>query len=174
MTTEFVSLLVDLLFQTLSIYDGRASRKAVDDVIIKVLTEAAFIKSFAATLVQAMERNSKFQSGTGGYRLLKWSCFLLIYSQFALLSKNALCRVAQAQASLLHIVMQGSFRLRRACRKTFFHLFTKVHLPFHEWFLFDIFSEVHFIYLLSYIICCSVTRYIQNIHGGIERWKDFI
>ncbi|KAL7109894.1 hypothetical protein ACP275_06G203700 [Erythranthe tilingii] len=125
MTTEFVSLLVDLLFQTLSIYDDRGSRKAVDDVIIKALTEAAFIKSFAATLVQAMERHSRFQSLTGGYRLLKWSCFLLIHSQFALLSKNALCRVAQAQASVLHNVMQESFRMRRACRKTLFHLFTK-------------------------------------------------
>ncbi|KAK6156422.1 hypothetical protein DH2020_010670 [Rehmannia glutinosa] len=110
MTTEFASLLVDLLFQTLSIYDDRGSRKAVDDVIIKALSETAFMKSFAATLVQTMERHSKFQSLTGGYRLLKWSCLLLIYSQFALLSKNALCRVAQAQASVLHIVMQGSFR----------------------------------------------------------------
>ncbi|KAK4397654.1 protein ILITYHIA [Sesamum angolense] len=99
MTTEFVSLLVDLLFQTLSIYDDRGSRKAVDDVIIKALSEAVFLKSFAASLVQAMERHSKFQSLTGSYRLLQWSCLLLIYSQFASLSKNALCRVAQAQAS---------------------------------------------------------------------------
>lgn len=130
MTAEFVSPLVDILFQTLSIYDDLGSRKAVDDVIIKALTEAVFMKSFAATLVQAMERHSKFQSLTGGYRLLKWSCLLLIHSQFAMLSKNALCRVAQAQATVLHIVMQGSFRVRRACRKTFFHLFTKVLYSF--------------------------------------------
>ncbi|KAL0402559.1 UNVERIFIED_CONTAM: protein ILITYHIA [Sesamum latifolium] len=126
MTTEFVSLLVDLLFQTLSIYDDRGSRKAVDDVIIKALSEAVFLKSFAASLVQAMERHSKFQSLTGSYRLLQWSCLLLIYSQFASLSKNALCRVVQAQASVLHIVMQGPSRLRRACSRTFFSLFTKV------------------------------------------------
>ncbi|KAL0317538.1 UNVERIFIED_CONTAM: protein ILITYHIA [Sesamum angustifolium] len=125
MTTEFVSLLVDLLFQTLSIYDDLGSRKAVDDVIIKALSEAVFLKSFAASLVQAMERHSKFQSLTGSYRLLQWSCLLLIYSQFASLSKNALCRVAQAQASVLHIVMQGPSRLRRACSRTFFSLFTK-------------------------------------------------
>ncbi|KAL8544545.1 hypothetical protein ACS0TY_004932 [Phlomoides rotata] len=123
MTTEFASLLVDLLFQTISIYDDRGSREAVDNIIIKALTEALFMKSFAATLVQTMERHSKFQTLTGGYRLLKWSCLLLIHSQFAMLSKNALSRVAQAQTSLLHIVMQGSFRVRRACRKTFFHLF---------------------------------------------------
>ncbi|KAG8380391.1 hypothetical protein BUALT_Bualt06G0010500 [Buddleja alternifolia] len=125
MTTDFASLLVDLLFQTLPIYDDRGSRKAVDDVIIKGLSEVVFMKSFAATLVQAMERHPKSQSVTGGYRLLKWSCFLLIYSQFALLSKNALCRVAQAQASVLHIVMRGSFRVRRACKQTFFHLFAQ-------------------------------------------------
>ncbi|KAL0302977.1 UNVERIFIED_CONTAM: protein ILITYHIA [Sesamum radiatum] len=135
MTTEFVSLLVDLLFQTLSIYDDRGSRKAVDDVIIKALSEAVFLKSFAASLVQAMERHSKFQSLTGSYRLLQWSCLLLIYSQFASLSKNALCRVAQAQASVLHIVMQGPSRLRRACSRTLFSLFTKspdIHKTYME------------------------------------------
>ncbi|KAL6545243.1 eIF-2-alpha kinase activator GCN1 [Orobanche gracilis] len=125
MTAEFAALLVDLIFQTLSIYDDRGSRKAVDDVIVRALSETGFMKSFAASLVQTMEKHSKFQSLTGGYRLLKWSCILLIYSQFAMLSKNALCRLAQAQASILHIVMQGSFRVRRACTRTFFHLFTK-------------------------------------------------
>ncbi|KAL6586597.1 eIF-2-alpha kinase activator GCN1 [Orobanche minor] len=125
MTAEFAALLVDLIFQTLSIYDDRGSRKAVDDVIVRALSETGFMKSFAASIVQTMERNSKFQSLTGGYRLLKWSCILLIYSQFAMLSKNALCRLALAQASVLHIVMQGSFRVRRACTRTFFHLFTK-------------------------------------------------
>ncbi|XP_057801902.1 protein ILITYHIA-like [Salvia miltiorrhiza] len=124
-TAEFVSVLVDLIFQTLSIYDDHGSRKAVDEVIIKALTKDLFMKSFAATLVQAMERHSKFQSLTGGYRLLKWSCILLIHSQFATLSKNGLSRVAQAQALVLHMVMQGPFGVRRACRKTCFHLFTK-------------------------------------------------
>lgn len=130
MTAEFVSLLVDIIFQTLSIYDDHGSRKAVDDVIIKALTGDLFMKSFAATLVQAMERHSKFQSMTMGYRLLKWSCILLIHSQFATLSKNGLSRVAQAQALVLHMVMQGSFGVRRACRKTCFHLFTKVLYSF--------------------------------------------
>lgn len=130
MTADLVSLLVDFIFQTLIIYDDHGSRKAVDDVIIKALTEDLFMKSFAANLVQAMERHSKFQSLTGGYRLLKWSCILLIHSQFAMLSKNGLSRVAQAQTLVLHIVMQGPFRVRRACRKTFFHLLTKVLYSF--------------------------------------------
>ncbi|KAG6388178.1 hypothetical protein SASPL_153377 [Salvia splendens] len=125
MTAELVSILVDLIFQTLPIYDDHGSRKAVDEVIIKALTKDLFMKSFAATLVQAMERHSKFQSLTGGYRLLKWSCILLIHSQFATLSKNGLSRVAQAQALVLHMIMQGPFGVRRACRKTCFHLFTK-------------------------------------------------
>ncbi|KAK4487622.1 hypothetical protein RD792_005728, partial [Penstemon davidsonii] len=125
MTTEFVSLLVDSIFQTLTIYDDLGSRKAVDDVIIKALSETVFMKSFAATLVQAMEKQKKFQSCVGGYRHLKWSCLLLLCSQFASLSKSALYRVAQAQASALHIVMQGSFRMRRACKRSLFHLFSK-------------------------------------------------
>ncbi|XP_073041088.1 protein ILITYHIA [Primulina eburnea] len=124
MSIEIVSLLVDLLFQTLSIYDDHGSRKAVDEVIIKALREDLFMKSFATTLVQAMEKQSKIKSITGSYRLLKWSCLLLTYSQFATLS-NTLCRVAQAQASVLNIVLQGSFRVRRASKKTLFHLFSK-------------------------------------------------
>ncbi|KAH1083318.1 hypothetical protein J1N35_023079 [Gossypium stocksii] len=125
MSPEFTSLLVDIIFTTFPIYDDGGSRKAVNDVIVRTLGEVTFMKSFAAALVQAMEKQSKFQSHVGCYSLLKWSCLLLSRSQFATVSKNALCRVAAAQASLLHIVMQRSFRERRACRKTFFHLFSQ-------------------------------------------------
>lgn len=125
MSPEIASFLVDIIFKTLSVYDDRGSRKAVDDVIEKGLGEVTFMKTFAAALVQAMEKQSKFQSHVGGYRLLKWSCLLLSKSQFATVSKNALCKVAAAQASLLHIVMQRSFRERRACKQTFFHLFSQ-------------------------------------------------
>ncbi|KAL9436557.1 hypothetical protein AB3S75_022580 [Citrus x aurantiifolia] len=125
MSPEIASFLVDIIFKTFSVYDDRGSRKAVDDVIEKGLGEVTFMKTFAAALVQAMEKLSKFQSHVGCYRLLKWSCLLLSKSQFATVSKNALCRVAAAQASLLHIVMQRSFRERRACKQTFFHLFSQ-------------------------------------------------
>lgn len=125
MSPEIASFLVDIIFKTFSVYDDRGSRKAVDDVIKKGLSEVTFMKTFAAALVQAMEKQSKFQSHVGCYRLLKWSCLLLSKSQFATVSKNALCRVAAAQASLLHIVMQRSFRERRACKQTFFHLFSQ-------------------------------------------------
>lgn len=122
---DFSSLLVDTIFKTYPIYDDGGSRKAVNDVIVKALGEVIFMKSFAAALVQAMDKQSKFQSHVGCYTLLKWSCLLLSKSQFATVSRNALCRVAAAQTSLLHIVMQRSFRERRACIKTFLHLFSQ-------------------------------------------------
>lgn len=126
MSPEIAALLVDVIFKTLSIYDDRGSRKAVDDLIEKSLGEIVFMKTFAAALVQAMEKQSKFQSHVGCYRLLKWSGLLLSKSQFTTVSKNALCRVAAAQAFLLHVVLQRSFRERRACKRIFFHLFSQV------------------------------------------------
>lgn len=125
MSSEFASLLVDTIFKTLAIYDDWGSSKAVDNMIVKALGEVTFMKSFAAVLVQTMEKQSKFQSHIGCYRLLKWSCLLLGKSQFVSLSKNALCRVAAVQASLLNTVMQRSFREKSAGRQIFFHLFSQ-------------------------------------------------
>ncbi|CAH9129951.1 unnamed protein product [Cuscuta epithymum] len=125
MTTEIASVLIDLIFKTLFIYDDRGSMKAVDDVVIKCLRQVAFMKSFAATLVQVMEKNAKFQSHVVCHRLLKWSCLLITESEFSLASKNAFSRVAQVQASVLHIGMQGSPRVRRACKQSIFFLFSK-------------------------------------------------
>lgn len=126
MSAELASLLVDIIFDTLYIYDDHGSRKAVDDVISKALGEVMFMKSFAATLVQFMEKQSKFQSYIDCYRLLKWSCLLLSKSCFASVSKNAFCRVANVQASVLNIIMEGPFRVRRACKRTFFCLLSQV------------------------------------------------
>ncbi|KAB2629923.1 translational activator GCN1 [Pyrus ussuriensis x Pyrus communis] len=123
--TESVLPLIDIIFQTLYIYDDRGSRKAVDDIITKGLQEVSFMKSFAAALVQVMEKQAKLQSHVGCDRLLQWSCLLLSKSKFATVSKNALCRVATVQALLLNLVMQRSFRERRACKKTFCHLFSQ-------------------------------------------------
>lgn len=125
MTPEVASTLVDIVFKTLILYEDRRSRKAVDDMIEKALGEIMFMKNFAATLVQAMEKQSKFHSHVGCYRLLNWSCLLLSKSQFAAVSKNAVCRVAAVQASLLHIIIWRSFRERRACKRLFFHLFSQ-------------------------------------------------
>ncbi|KAJ7973575.1 translational activator GCN1 [Quillaja saponaria] len=125
MCSEIASLLVEIIFKTLPVYDDRRSRKAVDDVITKALGATIFMKTFAAALVQAMERQLKFQSHLGCLRLLQWSCLLLSKSQFATVSKNALSRVAAAQASLLSIIMQRSFHEQRACKKTLNHLFSQ-------------------------------------------------
>lgn len=126
MTTEVVSLLVDLIFRTLYTFDERRSRNSVDNVIVKALRVDSFMKSFAATVVQVMEKQIKFQSHVGCYRLVKWSSLLLSKSQFPSVSKNALCRVASAQASVIHIVkMQGSLRELRDCKKTIYSLFSE-------------------------------------------------
>lgn len=123
---ELASLLTDIIFRTVAIYDDRGSRKAVDDVIVKALSGTVFMKTFAAVLVQSMEKQMKSQSHVGCFRLISWSCLLLSKSKFSTVSKNALCRVAAGQASLLNIVWRRSFRERRACKKKIFHLFSKV------------------------------------------------
>ncbi|XP_050917035.1 protein ILITYHIA [Lathyrus oleraceus] len=122
---ELASLLTDIIFRTVAIYDDRGSRKAVDDVIVKALSGTVFMKTFAAVLVQSMEKQMKSQSHVGCFRLISWSCLLLSKSKFSTVSKNALCRVAAGQASLLNIVWRRSFRERRACKKKIFHLFSK-------------------------------------------------
>ncbi|KAM1396260.1 hypothetical protein ACFX2I_013979 [Malus domestica] len=48
---ESVLPLIDIILQTLYIYDDRGSRKAVDDIITKGLQEVSFMKSFAAAVV---------------------------------------------------------------------------------------------------------------------------
>lgn len=170
---EIASLLVELIFKTLAIYDDRGSRKAVDDLIVKSLSEVAFMKTFAATLVQIMEKQFKSQSHTGCHRLIKWSCLLLTESQFTSVSKTALCRVAQVQASVLHIAMQGSFRVKKACKQYMYHFFLKVHLLWLFYFfffylfgLFDKFRPVILIEVFSFFTLSrvnfssfSVTRY---------------
>lgn len=126
MPVEVASFLVDIIFKTLFIYDDRASRKAVEDVMVKALADTNFMKSFAAGLVQAVEKHLKTKSPVGCYKLLKWSCLLLRWSQFTSVSKNAFVRIAASQASLLHILLHCSFRLRRACKQIFLHLFSEV------------------------------------------------
>ncbi|KAK9919346.1 hypothetical protein M0R45_027945 [Rubus argutus] len=83
------------------------------------------MKSFAGGHCSDHGKNVRLQSHVGGHRLLQWSCLLLSKSKFATVSKNALCRVATVQALLLHIVVQRSFSEQRACKKTFYHLFSQ-------------------------------------------------
>ncbi|XP_020166080.1 protein ILITYHIA [Aegilops tauschii subsp. strangulata] len=119
------TLLVDLIFQTLPLYDDRASRKAVDDMVIQALSESTFMKTFAATLVQSMEKNLKVTSPLACFKLLRWSCYLLKWTQFATLSKGGFSRLANAQAVLSQVLMNGSFRQRRTCKQLFIRLFSE-------------------------------------------------
>ncbi|WVZ60305.1 hypothetical protein U9M48_010349 [Paspalum notatum var. saurae] len=119
------ALLVDLIFQTLPIYEDRASRKAVDDMVIQALGEPIFMKPFAAALVQSMEKNLKVTNPITSFKLLRWSHYLLKWSQFATLSKGPFARLANAQAVLCQVLMNGSFRRRRACKQLFIHLFSE-------------------------------------------------
>uniref|UniRef100_A0A0D9VYB3 TOG domain-containing protein n=1 Tax=Leersia perrieri TaxID=77586 RepID=A0A0D9VYB3_9ORYZ len=119
------ALLVDLIFQTLPIYDDRASRKAVDDMVIQALGESTFMKPFAASLVQSMEKNMKVTSPLACFKLLRWSCTLLTWSQFAMVSKGAFTRLANAQVVLCQVLMDGSFRQRRTCKQLFTRLFSE-------------------------------------------------
>ncbi|KAL6843469.1 hypothetical protein ACP4OV_026531 [Aristida adscensionis] len=118
-------LLVDIIFQTLPVYDDRASRKVVDDIVIQALGQPAFMKPFAAALVQSMEKNLKATSPLISFKLLRWSYYLLKWSQFTTLSKGAFSRLANAQAILCQFLMGGSFRRRRTCKQLFIHLFSE-------------------------------------------------
>ncbi|KAJ9546026.1 hypothetical protein OSB04_025733 [Centaurea solstitialis] len=169
MSTESASQLVDLIFMTLYTYDDRGSRKAVDDLIVKSLSEVIFMKTFAATLVQGMEKQLKFQSHVGCYRLMNWSCLLLCRSQFISVSKNAFSRVAAAQASILQISIQASSHERRACRKTFIHSF------FESPDIFSLYMEELKGAKISYKNCPEMLRVMLDFSSSkpslFERWK---
>ncbi|KVI07286.1 Armadillo-like helical [Cynara cardunculus var. scolymus] len=169
MSTESASQLVDLIFMTLYIYDDRGSRKAVDDLIVKELSEVIFMKTFAATLVQGMEKQLKFQSHVGCYRLMNWSCLLLCRSQFISVSKSAFSRVAASQASILQISMQGSSHERRACRRTFIHSF------FESPDIFSLYMEELKGAKISYKNCpemlCVMLDFSSSKPSLFERWK---
>nr|XP_043618177.1 protein ILITYHIA [Erigeron canadensis] len=169
MSAEFSSQLVDLIFMTLYIYDDRGSRKAVDDLIKKALNEVIFMKTFAANLVQAMEKQLKLQSHVGCYRLMNWSCLLLSKSQFISVSKNAFSKVAAAQALCLQVSLQGSSHERRACRRTFIHSF--LESPD----IFSLYMEEVKNARISYKNCsemlCVLLDYSSSKMSLFEQWK---
>ncbi|XP_078182456.1 putative protein kinase regulator ILITHYIA isoform X2 [Carex rostrata] len=115
LSLEEASSLVEIIFQTVNLYDDRPSTKAVDDLVTQSLNQSAFMKSFAASLVQSMERSSKSQSPFGCYRLLKWSSLLMKWP----VSKGGFSRLASAQALLYQAVMQGSLGTIRSCKRLF-------------------------------------------------------
>ncbi|KAJ3693130.1 hypothetical protein LUZ60_012225 [Juncus effusus] len=125
LSAEMASSLVEIIFGTLHLYDDRASRNSVDDLIIQCLKKPSFLKPFAGSLVPLMEKHSKSQSSVGVLRLLTWSYLLLKWTQFASLSKGGFSRLAGAQAVLYQVMMYCSFNKVRACKRLFNRLFSE-------------------------------------------------
>ncbi|XP_031484285.1 protein ILITYHIA isoform X1 [Nymphaea colorata] len=126
MPPDVASSLVDIVFKTLFVYDDRTSGEAVDYIVIKALGEDAFMKSFAARLVQFVEKQFKARTPFCCYRLLKWSFMLLRWSRFTIVSKNGFSKIATLQSSLLCTLSQGPLRVHRASRRAFFQFITEV------------------------------------------------
>ncbi|CAN6460506.1 unnamed protein product [Victoria cruziana] len=126
MPPDVVSLLVDIVFNTLFVYDDRTSREAVDYIVIKALAEDSFMKSFAARLVQSVEKQFKARTPFCCYRLLKWTFMLLRWSRFTTVSRNGFSKISTLQSSLLYTISQGPFRVYRASKKAFFQFITEV------------------------------------------------
>jgi hypothetical protein len=94
-------------------------------MVIRALSESTFMKPFAATLVQSMEKNLKVTSPLACFKLLRWSSYLLKWTQFATLSKGGFSRLANAQAVLSQVLIDGSFRQRRTCKQLFIRIFSE-------------------------------------------------
>lgn len=124
--TDYATSLVDLLFETLHLYNDRASQAAVEFVLIKALKEPAFVRAFAGVLVQTADKAAKTGTTSVFYKLLRWSCLLLRLNSGILTAKVAFAKLAAVQGALLSSVLQASFRLKRATRRVFFHTLSEV------------------------------------------------
>lgn len=119
-------LLVDIILKTLFIYDDRPSQAVVEDAISKALREPAFVKAFAAALVQSAEKHVKAGLNLVCYKLFRWSCLLVRRSPSVTTARNAFTRVASVQASLLSVLLQAPVRLQKASKRVFIHLLQEV------------------------------------------------
>jgi hypothetical protein len=121
---------VDIVFSTLTLYDDRHPQAAVVKLIIRGLEESSFVKVFAGTLVQNIERSQKNSSDAVRLKLLRWSCLLVAQVPSLLSAKSAFCRLATAQGFLLASLYQGPVRLRRATSRIFTHYLSNVRNSF--------------------------------------------
>jgi len=120
---------VDVIFSTLPLYDDRQSQAAVVKLITRGLKESAFVKVFAGTLVQIIEKSHRNSSDAVRLKLLRWSCLLFAQVPTLLSAKAAFCRLAAAQGFLLASLYQGPVRLRRATRHIFTRYLSNVRIP---------------------------------------------
>ncbi|RXH76445.1 hypothetical protein DVH24_019333 [Malus domestica] len=105
--TESVLPLIDIIFQTLYITMIVGQGKLLMTSLQKVY------KSFAAALVQVMEKQTKLQSHVGCDRLPQWSCLLLSKSKFATVSKNALWPSHEAFLELIGFGFHRNSEVKR-------------------------------------------------------------
>ncbi|CAM6126914.1 unnamed protein product [Calypogeia fissa] len=123
---ELVPELVNLIFKTIPLYEDRTSQIAVEHAISRSLQEAAFLKAFTGTLVQTAEKSCKLSSNSVRYKLFRWSCLLIRQNPALLSAKNAFSRLVAVQASLLTLLLEGSYTVKRATNQVALHLFSEV------------------------------------------------
>lgn len=118
---DYATSLADLMFETLYLYNDRASLAAVEFVLMKAIKEPAFLRVFTALLIQTAEKVAKTGTTSVCYRLLRWSCLLLRWNPGILTAKAAFAKLTVIQGSLVYSLLQESFRVKRATRRIFFH-----------------------------------------------------
>eukprot|EP00250_Pteridium_aquilinum_P013931 c21667_g1_i1 orf=228-8111(+) len=124
---EYATILAELIFETLHLYNDRASQAAVEVVIVKAFKEPTFVKAFAGMLVQTADKAIKTRTFSVFYKLSRWSCMLVRWNPGILAARVAFSKLAALQGALLFYLLQAAFRVKRATRRIFFHTLAEVH-----------------------------------------------
>lgn len=123
---EYAASLADLIFETLHLYNDRASQAAVEVVLVRAFKEPSFVKVFTGMLVQTADKATKAGTFSVYYKLLRWSCLLLRWNPGILTAKVAFSKLSAVQGALLSSLLQAVFRVKRATRRIFFHTLAEV------------------------------------------------
>ncbi|MCO5575453.1 hypothetical protein L7F22_029254 [Adiantum nelumboides] len=124
--TEHATSLAELIFETLYLYNDRASQAAVEVVLAKALTQPQFVKVFLGMLVQTADKSIKAGASSVYFKLFRWSCLLLRWNPGILTAKTAFSKLAAVQGVLLSSLLHAAFRVKRATRSVFFSTLTEV------------------------------------------------
>ena len=115
------------IFETLPLYNDRASQNAVEAVIRQSLSrDPSFVKAFTATLAMTAVRCNKGAPPGVQYKVLRWIFLLLETSPEVLQSKAAISKLVGVQASLLTAVLQSGKGARNGALRLFGNLMRKV------------------------------------------------
>ncbi|KAI5063295.1 hypothetical protein GOP47_0021842 [Adiantum capillus-veneris] len=146
--TEHATSLADLIFETLYLYDDRASQAAVEVVLAKALKHPQFVKVFVGMLVQNADRSTKAGAFSVYYKLFRWSCLLLRWNPGISTAKVAFSKLAAVQGVLLSSLLHAAFRVKRATRSVFFRTLIEVQG------LFELYTnELNGTHLSAYALC---------------------